>query len=62
VGGLMEIAGVELNTIDALLYVWLVLAGDSAVYVIFRDRLLQSKCRLYRDARAFVFPEYHLHQ
>ena len=61
-GGLIEIAGIEVNAIDALLYVWFVLAGVSAVYVIFRDRLLQSECRLYRDARAILFPEYYLHQ
>jgi hypothetical protein len=29
VGGLIEIAGIELNAIDALLYVWFVLAGLS---------------------------------
>jgi hypothetical protein len=34
VGGLIEIAGIELNAIDALLYVWFALAGLSTVYVI----------------------------
>ena len=34
-GGLIEIAGVELNAIDALLYVWFVLAGLSTAYVAF---------------------------
>ena len=32
-GGLIEIAGIELNAIDAFLYVWFVLAGLSAAYV-----------------------------
>ena len=32
-GGLIEIAGIELNAIDALLYVWFVLAGASTAYV-----------------------------
>jgi hypothetical protein len=33
-GGLIEIAGVELNAIDALLYVWFALAGLSTAYVV----------------------------
>ena len=32
-GGLIEIAGIELSAIDALLYVWFVLAALSTVYV-----------------------------
>ena len=31
-GGLIEIAGVEVNAIDALLYVWFVLVGLSTAY------------------------------
>ena len=31
---MIEIAGIELNAIDALLYVWFVLAGISTVYVV----------------------------
>jgi amino acid transporter len=30
---LIEVAGTELNAIDALLYVWFVLAGTSTAYV-----------------------------
>jgi hypothetical protein len=33
VGGLIEIAGIEVNAIDAFLYVWFVLAGLSTAYV-----------------------------
>jgi hypothetical protein len=32
-GGLIEVAGIELNAIDVLLYVWFVLAGLSTAYV-----------------------------
>ena len=32
-GGLIEIAGIELNAIDTLLYVWFVLAVTSTAYV-----------------------------
>src|SRR4028118_1021327 len=32
-GGMIEIAGIEISTIDALLYVWFVLAGLSTAYV-----------------------------
>jgi hypothetical protein len=34
VGGLIEIAGVEVNAIDALLYVWFMLAALSTAYVV----------------------------
>jgi len=33
VGGLIEIGGIELNAIDALLYVWFALAALSTAYV-----------------------------
>jgi uncharacterized protein DUF4396 len=33
-GGLIEIAGIEVNAIDALLYVWFALAGLSTAYVV----------------------------
>jgi manganese oxidase len=34
VGGLIEVGGIEVNAIDALLYVWFVLAGLSTAYVV----------------------------
>jgi hypothetical protein len=36
-GGLIEIAGIEVNAIDTLLYVWFVLAGASTAYVARRE-------------------------
>src|ERR687897_157775 len=33
VGGLIEIGGIEVNAIDALLYIWFALAGVSTAYV-----------------------------
>ena len=33
-GGLIEVGGIEVNAIDALLYVWFVLAGLSTAYVV----------------------------
>ncbi len=41
-GGLIEIAGIEISTIDALLYVWFVLAGLSTAYVAWDNFVMKN--------------------
>ncbi len=49
-GGLIEIAGVEFNAIDALLYVWFVLASLSTAYVVW-DQFVGKNPDEFLDAK-----------